>query len=53
MQLQMIHEGEYNILKVWDYAALATALSNGDGTTYTTKVQLGPASTKPLCSGRI
>lgn len=35
----MIHPGEYNTLKVWDYAALATALSNGDGTTYAAKVR--------------
>lgn len=38
--LQMIHPGEYNVLKVWDYAALANALSNNDGTTFAAKVWL-------------
>ncbi len=35
----MIHPGEYNILKVWDYAGLANSLSNGDGTTFAVKVR--------------
>lgn len=35
----MIHPGEYNVLKVWDYVKLAEALSNGDGTTYAAKVK--------------
>lgn len=36
--LQMIHPGEYNVLKVWDYVKLAEALSNDDGTTFAAKV---------------
>jgi hypothetical protein len=36
--LQMIHPGEYNTLKVWDYVKLADALSNNDGTTFAAKV---------------
>lgn len=35
----MIHPGEYNTLKVWDYAGLANSLSNGDGTTFAVKVR--------------
>jgi hypothetical protein len=38
LPLQMIHPGEYNVLKVWDYVKLAEALSNDDGTTFAAKV---------------
>jgi TPP-dependent 2-oxoacid decarboxylase len=37
--LQMIHPGEYNVLKVWNYVKLAEALSNDDGTTFAAKVR--------------
>lgn len=36
---EMIHTGDYNRLKVWDYALLAKALSNGDGCVFSATVK--------------
>ncbi|KAG6535588.1 hypothetical protein ZIOFF_000610 [Zingiber officinale] len=34
-----IHDGPYNVIKNWDYAALVDAIHNGDGKCWTTKVR--------------
>ncbi|EOY07137.1 Thiamine pyrophosphate dependent pyruvate decarboxylase family protein [Theobroma cacao] len=33
-----IHDGPYNVIKNWDYAALVDAIHNGEGNCWTTKV---------------